>query len=73
MASRLKPAMRLVLEERRERIQQALEDVRRFTGPRGAIFVLPRVGVQTGANATKGWGLGVVTLERDIVRGRQLR
>lgn len=69
MTSRLKPAMRSALKERREKVRRALEDLRRFAGPRGAIFLLPRVGVETLAAATTDWDVRVVPSQRDIIRG----
>lgn len=72
MATRLKPAMRLALKERREKVRQALEDVRRFEGARGAIFVLPRIGVETTAAAAAEWDVRVVPSQRDVIRGEWL-
>lgn len=69
MIARLQPETRSALKERQEKVRRALEDVRRFAGTRGAIFVLPRVGVETGAAAAVGWDLQVVPSQRDVVRG----
>ncbi|CAM9264513.1 unnamed protein product, partial [Ectocarpus sp. 12 AP-2014] len=71
MATRLKPAVRTALTERRERVRQALEDARRFAGARGAIFLLPRVGVETAAAASTEWDLRAVPSQREVVK--QLR
>lgn len=68
MATRLKPASRKALAERRERVRQALEDVRRFAGARGAIFLLPRVGVETTAVASTEWDLRAVPSQREVVK-----
>lgn len=70
MTARLKPAMRLALNERREKVRQALEDVRRLAGLRGAIFTLPRVAVETGMAAAVEWETRVVPSQRDVVRGK---
>ncbi|CAM9498108.1 unnamed protein product, partial [Ectocarpus fasciculatus] len=71
MTTRLKPASRTALAERRERVKQALEDARRFAGARGAIFLLPRVGVETAAAASTEWDLRAVPSQREVVK--QLR
>lgn len=69
MAARLKPAMRKELKERRERVRRALEDIRRLAGSRGTIFVLPRVGIETGGAAAEGWDLRPVPSQREVIRG----
>lgn len=69
MTARLQPATRSALKERQEKVRRALEDIRRFTGTRGAIFVLPRVGVETGGAAAVEWDVRVVPSQRDVVRG----
>ncbi|CBJ25838.1 tetratricopeptide repeat domain protein [Ectocarpus siliculosus] len=71
MATRLKPAARTALAERRERVRQALEDARRFAGAQGAIFLLPRVGVETAAAASTEWDLRAVPSQGEVVK--QLR
>lgn len=73
MTARLKPATRQELRNRRTRILRALEEVRRCAGTRGAIFVLPRVGVDTKAAASAEWDLRIVPTQRGVVRGEQRR
>ncbi|CAN0006883.1 unnamed protein product, partial [Laminaria digitata] len=68
MAARLKPAMRKELKEKRERVRRALEDVRRLAGSRGTIFLLPRIGIETGGAAATGWDLRAVPSQREVVR-----
>lgn len=72
MAARLKPAMRAELKERRERLRRALQDVRRLAGSRGTIFLLPRIGIETGGGAATGWDLRAVPSQREVVRGKEL-
>lgn len=69
MASMLKPAMRKELKEKRERVRRALEDIRRLAGSRGTIFLLPRIGIETGGTAAEGWDLRVVPSQHEVVRG----
>lgn len=69
MATRLPPTARKTLKERRERVRLALEDVRRFARARGAIFLLPRVGVETAAAASGEWDLRAIPSQREVVRG----
>ena len=69
MAARLKPAMRKELKEKRERVMRALEDIRRLAGSRGTIFLLPRVGIETGGAAAEGWDLRPVPSQHEVVRG----
>jgi len=70
MEARLKPALRLALNERREKIKRLLEDVRRLAGPFGKMMVLPRVAVETRGVATTGWDMHMVPSQRGIVRGK---
>ena len=63
------PRERLALNEKRDRVRLALEDVRRFAGARGAIFSLPRVGVQTAAAASTEWDVRAVPSQREVVKG----
>lgn len=69
MATRLQPAVRKALKARRERVQLALEDVRRFARAHGAIFLLPRVGVETAAAASNEWDLRAIPSQREVTRG----
>ncbi|CAM9536199.1 unnamed protein product, partial [Scytosiphon promiscuus] len=68
MVTRLQPVARNGLKERRERVRLALEDVRRFARARGAIFLLPRVGVETAAAASNEWDLRAIPSQREVVR-----
>lgn len=70
METRLEPALRSALSERRERMKRLLEDVRRLAGPFGKMMVLPRVAVETRGVATAGWDVSMVPSQRDIVRGK---
>lgn len=70
MEARLKPALKLALNERRERMKRLLEDVRRLAGPFGKMMVLPRVAVETRGAASTGWDVHMVPSQRGIVRGK---